>query len=91
MATPVTARGRAVELAWGEPVEVAGVTVNPGDLVLANRGGVVVIPVDRAHEVLATAETITATETAMAEAITAGTPVSDVMGKSYEELTGGNH
>jgi regulator of RNase E activity RraA len=91
MATPVTARGRAVELAWGEPVEVAGVTINPGDLVLADRGGVAVIPVDRAHEVLATAETITATEAAMAEAITAGTPVSDVMGKSYEELTGGNH
>jgi regulator of RNase E activity RraA len=85
--TPVTARGRAVEHTWGEPIEVAGVTVSPGDLVLADPGGVVVIPAGQAREVLATAETIAATEAAMAEAIAAGMPVSDVLGKSYEELT----
>lgn len=89
--TPVTARGRAVEHAWGEPVEIAGVNVVPGDLVLADAGGAVVVPADRADEILATAERIAATEAAMAEAIEAGTPVSDVMGKSYEELTDGNH
>jgi regulator of RNase E activity RraA len=88
--TPVTARGRAVELAWGEPVEIAGITVASGDLVLADAGGAVVIPAGQAERVLATAERIAATEAAMAEAIEAGTPVSDVMGKSYEELTGGH-
>lgn len=89
--TPVTARGRAVEHAWNVPVDLAGIPVRPGDLVLADAGGVVVVPGDRADEVLATAERIAATEAAMADAIESGTPVSDVMGKSYEELTTGDH
>jgi 4-hydroxy-4-methyl-2-oxoglutarate aldolase len=85
--TSVTARGRAVEVCWGEPVEFAGVTVAPGDLVLADAGGVVVIPSAHAEAVLATAERIAATEAAMAAALDAGRPVSEVMGASYEELT----
>lgn len=89
--TPVTARGRAVEHAWDEPVEIAGVTVTPGDLILADAGGAVVVPADRFEEVLTTAERIAATESAMAQAIDAGTPVSDVMGKTYEELTNDQH
>jgi 4-hydroxy-4-methyl-2-oxoglutarate aldolase len=89
--TPVTARGRAVEYAWGESIQVGGVTVGPDDLVLADGGGVVVIPAGRVEDVLATAEAIMATEAAMAEAIGAGTPVSNVMGKSYEELTCDSH
>jgi regulator of RNase E activity RraA len=89
--TPVTARGRAVEHGWDEPVQLAGITVRPGDLVLADPGGVVVLPGDHADEVLDTAERIAATEAAMAAAIQSGTPVSDVMGKSYEELTDGDH
>jgi regulator of RNase E activity RraA len=89
--TPVTARGRAVEHSWGEPVELGDLTVAPGDLVLADSGGVVVIPAAHAETVLATAEQIAATEAAMAEALEAGTPVSDVMGKTYEELTDAQH
>ncbi|MGQ4615687.1 RraA family protein [Nocardia sp. R7R-8] len=89
-ATPVTARGRAAELAWGEPVELAGTPVAPGDLVLGDSGGVVIVPAGRAQDVLATAEQIAATESAMATAIQAGTPVSTVMGTRYEELTDGD-
>lgn len=88
---PTTARGRAVEHDWGGPVELAGIPVAPGDLVLADAGGTVVIPAGLAEEVLATAERIAATEAAMAAAIDAGTPVSDVMGRSYEELTDVQH
>ena len=65
--------------------------VTPGDLLLADAGGVVVIPAAHAEAVVATAERIAATEAAMAAAIDAGTPVSEVMGKSYEELTVDNH
>jgi 4-hydroxy-4-methyl-2-oxoglutarate aldolase len=89
-ATPVTARGRAVELSWGHPVELAGIPVTPGDLVIADRAGVVVVPAAHADEVLTTAERIAAAEAAMAAAIAAGTPVSEVMGKTYEELTDGH-
>jgi regulator of RNase E activity RraA len=84
--TSVTARGRAIEVCWGEPVEFAGVPVAPGDLVLADAGGVVVIPSAHAETVLATAERIAATEAAMAAALDAGRPVSEVMGATYEEL-----
>jgi len=89
--TAVTARGRAVEVCWGEPVEFAGVPVAPGDLVLADAGGVVVIPSAHAEAVLATAERIAATEAAMAAALDAGRPVSEVMGASYEELIDEQH
>jgi 4-hydroxy-4-methyl-2-oxoglutarate aldolase len=89
--TAVTARGRAAEVCWGEPVEFAGVTVAPGDLVLADAGGVVVIPSAHAETVLATAERIAATEAAMAAALDAGRPVSEVMGATYEELTDDRH
>jgi regulator of RNase E activity RraA len=87
-ATAVTARGRAAEVSWGEPVELAAVPVAPGDLVLADAGGVVVIPFAQAEAVLATAEGIAAAEAAMAAALDAGRPVSEVMGATYEELTG---
>ena len=89
--TAVTARGRAVEVCWGEPVEFAGVPVAPGDLVLADQGGVVIIPSAHAEAVLATAERIAATEAAMAAALEAGRPVSEVMGASYEELIDDRH
>jgi 4-hydroxy-4-methyl-2-oxoglutarate aldolase len=89
--TAVTARGRAGEVSWGEPVEFAGVPVAPGDLVLADAGGVVVIPSAHAETVLATAERIAATEAAMAAALDAGRPVSEVMGATYEELTDDRH
>jgi 4-hydroxy-4-methyl-2-oxoglutarate aldolase len=89
--TPVTARGRAVELSWNSQVELAGIPVAPGDLVLGDAGGVVIVPAARAEEILATAERIAATEAAMAAAIESGAPVAEVMGKTYEELTGGHH
>jgi regulator of RNase E activity RraA len=76
---PVSARGRIVQLAMEEPVEVAGVTVHPGDLVLADRNGVVFVPAAEADRVLGLAERIVARETAMAEAVRAGRPVTDVM------------
>ncbi|MTD55497.1 RraA family protein [Amycolatopsis pithecellobii] len=85
--TSVSARGRAVEVAWGEPVEFGGLSVAPGDLVRADHGGVVVIPADQADEVLRVAAHIAATEAAMAGSIAAGTPVTTVMGTNYEELS----
>ena len=41
---PVSARGRIVQLGMDEPVQFAGVTVQPGDEVLADRNGAVFIP-----------------------------------------------
>ena len=87
-ATPVTARGRIAELAWNTPVEFGGVTVSPGDLVLADGSGVVFVPAGRAEEIVAKARSLAAREAAMARDLDAGHPVTEVMGRSYEELAG---
>jgi regulator of RNase E activity RraA len=76
---PVSARGRIVQLAMDEPIEFAGVSVHPGDVVLADRNGVVFVPAAELERVIALAERIAARETAMAEAVLAGHPVTEVM------------
>jgi regulator of RNase E activity RraA len=85
-ATPRTARGRTVEVSWGDPIEIGGLRVAPGDFVVADSTGVVFIAAADVEPVLARAEAITATEAAMAAAIDAGTPVDEVMGASYETM-----
>jgi regulator of RNase E activity RraA len=85
-ATPVTARGRIREVSWGEPVLVDGVAVTPGDLVVADANGVVVVPAARVEEVLATAAGIVAREAAMAADVRAGERITEVMGRSYEAM-----
>jgi 4-hydroxy-4-methyl-2-oxoglutarate aldolase len=85
--TPRTARGRASEHGWNVPVEVAGVVVSPGDLVIADGTGLAVVPAARADEVLDAAEQIVAHEMAMAREIDDGRPISVVMGSSYEQAT----
>jgi regulator of RNase E activity RraA len=78
-AVPVSARGRIVQVAAGEPVLFAGVRVEQGDLVLADRDGVVFISRERAADVIAFAERIVARERQMAAAVLAGEPVTAVM------------
>lgn len=50
--TPATTVGRFKTVSANEPVEVGGVTVNPGDLIVGDRDGVVVVPADMADEIL---------------------------------------
>lgn len=85
-AVPVTARGRVIEGSWNQPVAFAGVTVSPQDLVLADGSGVVFLPANRAEEIIAVAEEICEKERAMAAAVKAGRPLTEVMGASYEQL-----
>ena len=85
-ATPPTARGRIVEEFTNEPIEIGGVAVRPGDYVIADNSGVVIVPWDRAEEVVPEAERIVARETAMAQDVKNGKPVAEVMGISYEQM-----
>ena len=85
-ATPLTARGRIIEEFTNQPIEIAGVTVNPGDYVIADASGIVVVPAERAAEVVPEAERIVERETAMAADVKAGKPVTEVMGTSYEKM-----
>ncbi|MGH2519628.1 MAG: RraA family protein [Chloroflexota bacterium] len=88
-AVPITARGRVIETAWNEPVSFGGVTVKPGDLVLADGSGVVFLAAERAEEIVAAAEEIGARERAITAAVIAGRPLAEAMGANYEQLIAG--
>ena len=85
-AIPATARGRQAEVGWNTPVEVAGITVVPGDLVIADGSGVVFVPASRAADVVVAAEQIAAREAAMARRLRAGEPASAVLSADYEQM-----
>jgi 4-hydroxy-4-methyl-2-oxoglutarate aldolase len=87
--TAITARGRIVERATNAPVTAWGVTVNPGDYVIADASAVIFIAPTHIERVLQTAESIAAREATMAKAILAGVPISKVMGGDYETLLKG--
>ncbi|MBL8304148.1 MAG: RraA family protein, partial [Ideonella sp.] len=84
--TARTARGRVAEAEVNGPVCIDGVTVRPGDWVIADGSGVAFVPADRADEVISAAELIAAREAAMAKDLLAGRPVTEVMGSSYEHM-----
>jgi 4-hydroxy-4-methyl-2-oxoglutarate aldolase len=60
--SPMTGKWRIRTTAVNRPVRVAGVTVNPGDLVIADEVGVCFVPFARAAEVLAVAQRLTKRE-----------------------------
>ena len=64
-ASPATAVNRYASVSKQVPVECAGVTVSPGDIVVAGEDGVVIVPKDRAEEVLKRAQEIDERETKM--------------------------
>lgn len=84
----ITARGRVIEDDFNVPVHIGGVSVEPGDLVLADGSGICFIPGARAEEVLEAAEMIAAREAEMARDVRAGKSVVEVMGTNYETMAG---
>ena len=84
--TTFTSRGRIVELATSEPLTIRGTQVKPGDYAIADGSGVVFIAAGNIERVLVAAEDIFAREAAMARALRAGKPITEVMGASYENL-----
>src|SRR5580765_7377270 len=62
--SPRTAVGHYATVAKSVPVECAGVTVRPGDIIVADEDGVVVVPQERAAEVLKQAQAIDERESA---------------------------
>jgi regulator of RNase E activity RraA len=87
--TSFTARGRVVEKATNEPVEIGDVVVTPGDYVIADRSAVVFIRAENIARVLEAGETNAAREAAMAQAILSGAKISEVMGGAYERMLTG--
>lgn len=84
--TARTARGRIVETGTNVPITVGGIPVEPGDFVVADGSAVVFIAARDIERALDAAEAIAARDKAMADALRAGTAITEVMGKSYETL-----
>jgi regulator of RNase E activity RraA len=76
--TPVTGKWRIETVEINGEIEVAGIRVAPGDVVLADDTGVCFVPRARAPEVLELAKQKSAAEEAKCKAIDAGVPVADL-------------
>lgn len=70
--TPADVVGRWVAEDLGQPITIGQIKINNGDYVIADRDGVVVIPADRAEEVVAEAEMVVKTESEVRKAIRRG-------------------
>ncbi len=82
-----TARGRIMEQCTNEPIQFAGVQVCPGDVVMADRSGVVFVPADALEAVLAKAEQLLAKEEAMYADLRSGMSSLEVDHKyNYEKM-----
>src|SRR5882757_328280 len=84
--TPVQSIGRWKVTAWQVPVELPGATsarvkVRPGDFVLADADGVIVVPERVAFKVLVEAERLTAREIRIRRDLGRGASLEDVLKK----------
>lgn len=77
--TPVTARGRLQQVCTNEPIRIGSVSVHPGDLMLADSTGVVVVPHDQVHSVLHAALALMAREGTIAHEVRAGRSLPHAM------------
>jgi len=84
---PMTARGRIVQESFNEEIQFAGVQCRPGDLVIADGSGVVIIPKEKEEEVVTVAEAIFAKEQEMAAGIRKGYSGLEMLQKlGYEQM-----
>jgi len=78
---PISSKGRLVAVDYNCPVEVGGVTVHPGDLVVADLDGVVVAPKDVAEEAVQKALDVVNRETMTRDELGRGAGLSQVYRK----------
>ena len=76
--TPVTGKWRIQTVEINGDIQIAGIRVSPGDIVVADETGVCFIPIARAQEVLERASKKFELESAKCDAIDAGTAVADL-------------
>lgn len=76
---PVTARGRLQQKSTGDTVIIAGVSVSPGDVVVADETGVAVVPRAKVSTVLAGAREIAERERSIARDLHNGIAIADAL------------
>ena len=86
-AVPMTARGRVMQESYNQEIQFAGVQCHPGDLVIADGSGVVIIAKEKEQEVVAAAEAIYQKEQEMADGIRKGSSGLEMLEKlGYEQM-----
>jgi len=86
-AVVATARGRIMEDATNVLIQFGGVQVRPGDYVIGDLSGVVIIPQEKMEEVVAKAETLLDKEQKMVADLRSGMSMLEVDNKySYEKM-----
>jgi regulator of RNase E activity RraA len=84
---PMTARGRVMQESFNQEIQFAGVQVHPGDLVIADGSGVVIIPAAKEQEVVTAAEIIFRKEAEMAAGIRQGVSGLEMLERlGYEQM-----
>jgi 4-hydroxy-4-methyl-2-oxoglutarate aldolase len=84
---PITARGRIMQEDFNCPIRLGDVQVRPGDVLVGDVNGIVVIPPERIEEVLSAAEEILEKEERMRADILAGMDILEVDSKyNYEQM-----
>ena len=80
-------RGRSSCAGYGIDIRLGGVKVRPGDLIMADDNGVLIIPIERAAEVLAFAQQVKATEEKVIAAVRAGAdPIAAHEKVKYDQM-----
>jgi len=86
-AVVATARGRIMEEATNVLIQFAGVQVRPGDIVMGDRSGVVIVPQEKLDEVIEKAELFYGKEEQMIAEIRSGVGMLAVDNKfNYEKM-----
>jgi 4-hydroxy-4-methyl-2-oxoglutarate aldolase len=85
----VTGKWRVETVAINGPVQIGGVPVSAGDLVVADDNGVCIIPRARIAEVLARAQALSAGEEERNRDVAAGLSVVELANKAYFRKIGG--
>jgi 4-hydroxy-4-methyl-2-oxoglutarate aldolase len=84
---PITARGRIMQEDFNCPIRLGDVQVRPGDILVGDVNGIVVIPPEKAEEVLSGAEMILDNEERMKADILSGMDILEVDSKyNYEQM-----
>jgi 4-hydroxy-4-methyl-2-oxoglutarate aldolase len=87
----VTGKDRVMVKSVNETVAISDIQVRPGDLIMGDESGVLVIPRNRADEVLSVAKEIDAAEQLILNEVKNGSSLGDARKKHrYHELQRGN-
>jgi 4-hydroxy-4-methyl-2-oxoglutarate aldolase len=77
--SPITGKWRIETVAVNRPVHIAGIEVQPGELIVADECGVCFVPFARAAEVLAAAQRLAASEKSRLEKLASGVSLADFL------------